>query len=402
MVARAGRRAVRRLPSVDVHDAQRRTTGGPAELLTWLVPVLFWLYYLTPLLRPDAERPIALWFLSLVPPAVALAILPLRRRFPIGVALTIGGLLFLAPGVIGAAFAIQASLARRTRSAAVVLLSAGWLIAAKLLELLVGPASGEWSGAHWVELTIAVVGIVVATLIGWLVRSRESESQSRVDADQARHEVELARIERARLAERERIAREMHDVLAHRLSLVSMHAGVLAFRDDLGPEETRETARLIQRNARQSLDELRGVLSTLRGAEAPPEPPQPTLVELAVLIADVGFDQQVELSLDLDPDRVPARISRSAYRIVQEALTNARKHAPGAPVTVSVAGVPGGTLEVRVSNPLADLAIPDRTGSGFGLLGVAERAASVGGSASYGASDGRFTVIASLPWEDEA
>ncbi len=387
---------------MDVHDAQPRTTAGPAGLLTWLVPVLFWLYYLTPLLRPDAGRPIGMWLLSLLPPAMALAILPLRRRFPTGVALTMGGLLFLSPGVIGAAFVTQASLARRTGSAAIVLLSGGWLIAAKLLQLLIGPMSGRWSGAHGVELTIAVVGIVVATLIGWLVRSRESESQSRVDADQARHEVELTRIERAKLAERERIAREMHDVLAHRLSLVSMHAGILAFRDDLEPEETRETARLIQRNARQSLDELRAVLSTLRGAEAPPEPPQPTLAELAVLLADVGSDQQIELSLDLDPDRVPARISRTAYRIVQEALTNARKHAPGAPVTVSVSGEQGETVEIRVSNPLADLAIPDRTGSGFGLLGVAERAASVGGSASYGLIDGGFTVAASLPWEDEA
>ncbi len=384
---------------MDAHDVRQRQPTGMA---TWLVPVLFWLYYLTPLLRPGHENPIALWLLSVLPPAAALAILPLRRRFPTGVALTMGGLLFVSPGVIGAAFVTQASLARRTRSAAMVLLSGLWLIAAKLLELLVGPASGEWSGAHWVESTIAVTGLVIATLVGWLVRSRESESQSRVDADQARHDAELARIEQAKLAERERIAREMHDVLAHRLSLVSMHAGVLAFRDDLGPEETRETARLIQRNARQSLDELRMVLSSLRGADAPPEPPQPTVAELPVLIADLGSDQQIELSLGVEPDRVPARTSRTAYRIVQEALTNARKHAPGAPVVVSVTGAPGDTLKVQVSNPLADLALPDRTGSGFGLLGVTERAASVGGSASYGAIDGGFTVTASLPWEDEA
>lgn len=125
---------------MDAHDVRQRQPTGMA---TWLVPVLFWLYYLTPLLRPGHENPIALWLLSVLPPAAALAILPLRRRFPTGVALTMGGLLFVSPGVIGAAFVTQASLARRTRSAAMVLLSGLWLIAAKLLELLVGPASGS-------------------------------------------------------------------------------------------------------------------------------------------------------------------------------------------------------------------------------------------------------------------
>lgn len=385
-----------------MHSSDDRTLAPTvSRALAWVVPILLWLYYLTPLLVPQGERFLPVLLISVLPPAVALALLPLRRRFPVGVTLAMGGLLLLGPGVIGAALVAQASLSRRTGSAAVVLLSGGWLIAAKLLHLLLAPGSGGWDSAHTVELSIAAAGLAFATLTGWLVRSREAETRSRADVVHARAEAEQARIDRARLAERELIAREMHDVLAHRLSLVSLHAGMLAFREDLGPDETREAARLIQRNARQSLDELRTVLSGLRGAEAPPEPPQPSLTELPVLIADAA-EQQVDLTLDVDAGRVPPRISRNAYRIVQEALTNARKHAPGAPVSVRVGGAPGGSLELRISNPLADLAVPDRTGSGFGLLGVAERVASVGGTVTHGVAGDRFTLAASLPWPAEA
>ena len=385
-----------------MHSSDDRTPAPTvSRALAWVVPILLWLYYLTPLLVPQGERFLPVLLISVLPPAIALALLPLRRRFPVGVTLAMGGLLLLGPGVIGAALVAQASLSRRTGSAAVVLLSCGWLIAAKLLHLLLAPGSGGWDSAHTVELSIAAAGLAFATLTGWLVRSREAETRSRADVVHARAEAEQARIDRARLAERELIAREMHDVLAHRLSLVSLHAGMLAFREDLGPDETREAARLIQRNARQSLDELRTVLSGLRGAEAPPEPPQPSLTELPVLIADAA-EQQVDLTLDVDAGRVPPRISRNAYRIVQEALTNARKHAPGAPVSVRVGGAPGGSLELRISNPLADLAVPDRTGSGFGLLGVAERVASVGGTVTHGVAGDRFTLAASLPWPAEA
>ena len=380
-------------------DPDDATGPALATVAVWLVPVLMWLYYLTALFAPSGTDDPLKIVLLIVPPIVAIAGLALRGRFPLGVALLVGVLLLLSPATIGAAFVIQATVARRIGRPAVVLLSATWLLAAKVLALLVGPLGSPWDTPSTVETTIAVAGLVIATLVGWLASSRAAESRSRADTDKARQDAELGRLDRARLAERERIAREMHDVLAHRLSLVAMHAGVLVYRSDLTAEETHDTAQLIQHNAQQSLDELRGVLSTLRGPDASPEPPQPTLSEVPVLVADTGRGQAVDLQFEVDASAVPKVISRHAYRVVQESLTNARKHAPGAPVLVQVTGRPGDTLRVRVTNPVADLIQSDRTGAGFGLLGVTERAETVGGTVSYGIDDGRFVVDVGLPWE---
>lgn len=372
------------------------------QAAVWAVPVLMWFYYLTAFLAPGSTHDSLMIVLGTIPPAIALALLPLRRRASTALVLLTGLLLVLSPGVIGVAFVAQATVARRVGRVEVVLLCGGWLVATKILTLLTGPFAESWNGATSVEATVAVAGLVIATLAGWLARSVAAESRTRADVKRAQHDAEQARIDSARLAEREQIAREMHDVLAHRLSLIGLHAGMLAFRGDLSAEESRSTAQLIQRNAKQSLAELRTVLSTLRGADQPPEPPQPALTELPVLVADLESDQRVDLAVDTDITGLPVQIGRHGYRIVQEALTNARKHAPGAPVSIQVTGKPGATLDLWVSNPLTDLARPDRTGSGFGLLGLTERAASLGGSVTYGAADGRFTVTARLPWEDSS
>ena len=140
--------------------------------------------------------------------------------------------------------------------------------------------------------------------------------------------------DRARMAERTRIAREMHDVLAHRISLLALHAGALEVRPDLPPEQVRETAELLRATARQALEELRGVIGVLReepGQEPVPPAPQPTLSDIRRLVeetrsagANIDFEMQVE-----HPDAVPSALGRDAYRIVQEALTNIGKHASG-------------------------------------------------------------------------
>ena len=369
----------------------------------WIVAAAMWLYFLTPLVAPGSWPldPVIV-ALSIIPPALALGLLTLRRRAPLAVVVGIGVLLFLSPGVVGAAFAMQGSLARWADRAWTVVAAGIWFTLAKLASLLVAPpSSGPWSTAHSFELIVTAVGLLFAGLVGLLLRTAAAAQQGRAKAEQARRDAEQARIEQARLAEREQIAREMHDVLAHRLSLVSMNAGVLAFRTDLSGDQTRQIAEAIQTNVKQSLDELRAVLSTLRGTDTPPEPPQPTLTELPVLVADLAEDQQIELDIAADLTQVPAQVGRHAFRIVQEALTNARKHAPGSPVRVRIAAEPGTQLEVSVTNPLADLAVPDHSGSGVGLLGLTERAASVGGSVTYGIADGSFAVSAILPWKAE-
>ena len=137
------------------------------------------------------------------------------------------------------------------------------------------------------------------------------------------------------MAERTRIAREMHDVLAHRISLLALHAGGLEVRPDLPPEQVQETAALLRATARQALEELRSVIGVLRESEAEeptPAAPQPTLTDLARLVEDTrraGTDIDFEMHVE-HVDEVPAALGRDAYRIVQEALTNVGKHAPGA------------------------------------------------------------------------
>lgn len=356
-----------------------------------------WLYYLTPIVRWNENAPLILG-LALSTLVVAVGLLLERGRFPVVAATGLGALLLLSPGVIGAVLVALAHLARRQGPSALVVLASAWTLACKVLGLLLSPISPGWSQAATVELTLAASGVVIAVLVGSLARSRAAETRSRTDMEAARSDAEEARLDRARMAEREKIAREMHDVLAHRLSLVALHAGALTLVDRLDADTTRETAQLIQANARQSLTELRAVLSTLRGTDAAPEPPQPSLHQLPALLEESGrAGQAIAWRCDVDIEDVPAGTSRHLYRIVQEGLTNARKHAPGAPVTVALTGADG-ELRLRVSNPLADLALPDATGARLGLLGVAERAEAAGGTASHGVTDGAFTLDVRLPW----
>ncbi|WP_420813789.1 sensor histidine kinase [Microbispora catharanthi] len=207
------------------------------------------------------------------------------------------------------------------------------------------------------------------------------------------------RIDQARLAERVKIAQEMHDVLAHRISLLAMLAGGLAYRTDLGPEQTREAALAIQENAHQSLNELRAVLRTLRDDGAV-EAPQPNLTHLDALFGEVrAAGQQVEVDDSIDGrESLPAQTGRHAYRIVQEALTNARKHAPGARVTAELGGRPGEGLRIRVTNPTRS-GSASGPGGRLGLVGLAERTRMAGGTLSHTIQGGRFILDVRLPWE---
>ena len=185
-----------------------------------------------------------------------------------------------------------------------------------------------------------------------------------------------ARVAQAQAAERTRIAREMHDVLAHRISLVAMHAGALGYRRDLSAEEQATAARSIEDNAHRALSDLRAVLGVLRDplhpAGAAPERPQPGLDDVATLVGEeVAGGMRVRLSNRVEGD-VPAGTGRTAYRIVQEALTNARKHAPGTTVEVEVDGTPADGLVVAVRNaaPVGHVAPAALPASGLGLLGL--------------------------------
>jgi signal transduction histidine kinase len=205
-------------------------------------------------------------------------------------------------------------------------------------------------------------------------------------------------VEQIKLGERERIAREMHDVLAHRLSLLSLYAGALAHRTDLEPDEIRAVAAVIHDNTHQSLVELRNALGQLREATSA-VPPQPTFSDLGSLFDEVraaGQDVAVADTV-IEPSLVPAQIGRHAYRVVQESLTNARKHAPTSPVQVDVSGAPGSALRIQVSNPLEHAAAASER-DGMGLIGLSERMLTINGDLRYRVDDDHFVLTASLPW----
>ncbi|WP_020015039.1 sensor histidine kinase [Promicromonospora sukumoe] len=361
----------------------------------WLVVAGLWLYYLAPVLVRLPQVPWPLLALAVGSGAVGVATVALHHRHPLVAVVVSGATLLVSPAALGAVIYCQASLARRGARRVATAAGAG-VVAAKLAGLLLGADGEPWTAPSTVELTLTVAGTALATLTGWLVTSRTAETRQQSAAALARREADEARLEQARMAERERIAREMHDVLAHRLSLVALNAGALAYRTDLDSDTARVTAAQIQSDARQSLADLRTVLGTLRRApDGPPEPPQPTLHELPVLIAEAEESGQSIDHQITGAESVPQYVSRQAYRIVQEALTNARKHAPGEPVTVQVAHA-GHEVRIRVSNPVPATGVPGGR-PGYGLVGVAERTAGVDGTARHDVVDGAFVLDATLP-----
>lgn len=235
--------------------------------------------------------------------------------------------------------------------------------------------------------------------IGSYLGSRRAEAvtmQARLDM--AEREALLVERE-SRAEERNRIAREMHDVVAHKISLISMHAGALAYRDDLSPDEIKQAAHTIQESSHQALSELRVILGQLRQKEGDDVlPPQPSLAVVGELVdaqRAAGRSITYTNSLEGEPSTT---VSRQGYRIVQEALTNAAKHAPGTPVTVDLAGGPDAGVSIRVVNPLS-LAAPRADGARVGLIGLDERVDTVGGRFHAGADGaGQFVVEVWMPW----
>ncbi|MFC7490010.1 MULTISPECIES: sensor histidine kinase [unclassified Knoellia] len=264
---------------------------------------------------------------------------------------------------------------------------------------------GEDDLPLWASLLfgVLIVGIVVA--VGYAMGSQRNLMDSLRDRAFTAEREQQARVAQAQAAERTRIAREMHDVLAHRISLVAMHAGALSYRTDLTPEEQATAARTIEENAHQALRDLREVLGVLRDptvpTEAGPERPQPLIGDIAGLVeAERLAGLRVSLDDTLDGE-VPEGQGRTAYRVVQEALTNARKHAPGTSVTVTLGGSAddGLTVVVRNAAPVGShpSSLPD---SGLGLIGLDERVGLAGGRLGHGPdATGGYVVRAWIPWQ---
>ncbi|GHD22476.1 two-component sensor histidine kinase [Streptomyces galbus] len=274
------------------------------------------------------------------------------------------------------------------------------------VNLALVPPYYLWRPDPDVSYPAAVAFIVVLTtaVLGWgmLVRAKRQLVLSL--RDRARHAESEARLraEQAQRLAREAIAREMHDVLAHRLTLLSVHAGALEFRPDAPREEVARAAGIIRESAHEALQDLREIIGVLRAGQPDDAGrPQPTLAALDALAAE-SRDAGTEVVLDVrvaDAAAVPASVGRTAYRIAQEGLTNARKHAPGSEVTVTATGAPGQGLTLTVRNPAPEDEVRPVPGSGQGLIGLTERATLAGGRLAHGPTPGGgFEVRAWLPW----
>lgn len=335
---------------------------------------------------------------------VALVLLPFRHRAPLLVTVVIASLSSVSTLAVGAAGLALVSLATRRRAVEIAIASAALLAATLLYDVVLAP---DQTMPLW---QIVVAGLVLTALlivIGIAIGQRRALLLSLRERAALLERDQHLREDRAREQERAHIAREMHDVLGHRLSLVALHAGALEYRGPgLTPAETAAAAGVVRAEAHSALTDLRDVLGVLRDPATTDTdevtgtaPPQPTLVDLPALLDQArGGGATVRARIDADASAVPTTVARHAYRIVQESLTNTRRHAPGQPVDVLVEAVDGPALRVVVTNTL-DADRPASSAAGHGLRGLAERVRLVGGSFRAGIDDGRTHVVeAVLPW----
>jgi len=394
------------LPSALTGHESPGDPGGPRRTVRdWAVDLTLFLcaagFGMLALAAVDADRttPDGVVLADSLLGAAACCALWARRRWPVAVASALTVLSAVEPVAAEAMLIALFSLAVHRPFRPVALVGAVALVVAPVQPMLRPDPATSFVAS-------TVIGVLLVLLVlswGMVVRSRRRLVVSlRERARRAETEAAL-RAEQAQRLAREAIAREMHDVLAHRLTLLSVHAGALEFRPDAPPAEIGRAAGVIRDSAHDALQDLREIIGVLRAPGEGDEGnrPQPTLVTLDALIEE-SRSAGMEVTLDntvTDPAQAPAATGRTVYRIAQEALTNARKHAPGAPVRVTVAGGPGDGLAVEVGNPAPAEPFAPVPGSGQGLIGLTERANLAGGSLDHGPRpDGGFTVRARLPW----
>ncbi|MFD6177138.1 MULTISPECIES: sensor histidine kinase [unclassified Isoptericola] len=358
----------------------------------------------------------ALYVVSALVGIVLAGLLVLRRRFPLAVCLGACACSVLLPLDASAALlALPWVLARATRRTCLV---ASGATAAATSAALIRDGTREHAAQVLVTIdeqtrvlstdpTVAAyvvvgLGLLGASVAAGLVR------RARVAAERAREEQEAQASATAVLRDRVRrederrlVAREVHDTVAHHMAAVSLQASALEVTSADDPEAVH-AAREMRASAQRAIAELRSLVTTLRSGETVTGFPGATLDDAAPLLERMagevpGMTTAVAVS---DGEKAAPVLVRATFRVVQEAVTNARKHAAGAPVDVRVTASPEQGVDILVTNPL------DRTpprgpgvpGTGTGLLGMRERAAAVGGTLFAGPEDGSFVVRARFPW----
>jgi signal transduction histidine kinase len=340
-----------------------------------------------------------LFWLDLTIGVAAFALSFYRRRWPFAIALVIAALGSVSATASGPGMLTAASLATRRQLSRILALGAVAVVSGQAY-VDVQPVDHD-KPAYF---DFAVNLVVTATILAWgmYIGSRRELLWTLRDRIRSAESEQELRMSGARATERTRIAREMHDVLAHRISQVSMQAGAMAYREDLTADELRAGAQLIQTQAHHALTELRGVLGVLRSEETGEilDRPQPTYSDIASLIEEsreAGMNIDFHDHVDADAD-MPLSAGRTIFRIVQEGLTNANKHAHSALVTIELKGTPDNGIDVVVRNGIGFSGTSPAPGSGLGLIGLAERAALQGGRLEHRQDGSTFTLHGWIPW----
>ncbi|MDA1359054.1 histidine kinase [Glycomyces luteolus] len=360
---------------------RRGARGLTVDLGVLAVGVFAWLFIAGERLSSEMPSPAWLFDVDMATGLLALPLLWMRRRWPTQAAVAL---------VVASAYAETIAFPLLVMLFSVVvrrpLRTAAWVYAGSLA-----------SSAVYIVLRPEEMGLVAsialavslhAAVAGWglFVRYRRQLEARAAQADRDERE-------RARQRARDELARELHDMLGHRLSLLSLHAGGMEYRPDAPAEELARAAGVVREQSQLAMRDLREIIAILRAPIG--ELPQPRMADLQALVEEARPAMRIGLQVNVEGE-VPERSGRTAYRIVQEALTNARKHAEDAPVEITVEGRPDVGLSVAVLNgPGRDTG----PGSGHGLIGLEERAALAGGRLEYGpVADGGWRVHSWLPW----
>lgn len=386
-------------PDPTTDTAPRLIAAGRAWVLDVVAAVLVIVPVFAPVPFPELRASNPLEYAIAIVPAV---LMPLRRRRPRTVLLTCIALYVTAlvlgvllPGValsmVIAAYAMADRLPRREAAPVAIPAVVGLVAASIVVELTTG-----------LDTRFLQVGLMVslAGALGDAARSRRAYVEAVIERARRAEQTREAEARRRVTEERLRIARDLHDAVAHRISVISLNAGVATSTLETRPERAREALSTIRTASRDVLGEIGSLLAVLRAPEEAAPREQPGLARLDDIVESVrvaGCDVVVrdELARDAPADALPLSVDIVAYRVVQEGLTNALKHGTARRAHVLLRR-DNDEVEIVITNPL-DHAPATASPSGFGLVGLRERVESVGGHLDAGLAPGGYRLAARLP-----